>query len=65
MESLDNAFDPTGMAGWQARAERLAEGDPGPYLCELKIDGLAIALVYETAGWSAARPGVTAGRATT
>ncbi|MDA0638059.1 NAD-dependent DNA ligase LigA [Nonomuraea sp. MCN248] len=46
MESLDNVFDAEGMAAWQARAERLAEGDPGPYLCELKIDGLAIALVY-------------------
>ncbi|QYC44612.1 DNA ligase [Nonomuraea coxensis DSM 45129] len=46
MESLDNAFTAEDMAAWQARAERLAEGDPGPYLCELKIDGLAIALVY-------------------
>ncbi|MGN9839063.1 NAD-dependent DNA ligase LigA [Nonomuraea sp. H19] len=46
MESLDNAFDADDMNGWYARAERLAEGDPGPYLCELKIDGLAIALVY-------------------
>ncbi|TDD07677.1 NAD-dependent DNA ligase LigA [Nonomuraea deserti] len=46
MESLDNAFNDADMAAWQVRAERLAEGDPGPYLCELKIDGLAIALVY-------------------
>ncbi|AQZ69090.1 DNA ligase [[Actinomadura] parvosata subsp. kistnae] len=46
MESLDNAFSADDMAAWLARAERLAEGDPGPYLCELKIDGLAIALVY-------------------
>ncbi|WP_043618499.1 NAD-dependent DNA ligase LigA [Nonomuraea candida] len=46
MESLDNVFNAEGVAAWQARAERLAEGDPGPYLCELKIDGLAIALVY-------------------
>ncbi|UBU11972.1 NAD-dependent DNA ligase LigA [Nonomuraea gerenzanensis] len=46
MESLDNVFDAEGVAAWQARAERLAEGDPGPYLCELKIDGLAVALVY-------------------
>ncbi|MEV4171073.1 NAD-dependent DNA ligase LigA [Nonomuraea sp. NPDC049709] len=46
MESLDNAFDAEDMSAWQARAERLAERDPGPYLCELKIDGLAIALVY-------------------
>ncbi len=47
MESLDNAFSDADLAGWQARAERLAEVDPGPYLCELKIDGLAVALVYE------------------
>ncbi|GAA4571321.1 NAD-dependent DNA ligase LigA [Planotetraspora kaengkrachanensis] len=47
MESLDNAFNDADLAGWQARAERLAETDPAPYLCELKIDGLAIALVYE------------------
>ncbi|TYB63270.1 NAD-dependent DNA ligase LigA [Nonomuraea sp. PA05] len=46
MESLDNAFNAEDIAAWQARAERLAEGDPGPYLCELKIDGLAVALVY-------------------
>ncbi|MER7504160.1 NAD-dependent DNA ligase LigA [Nonomuraea pusilla] len=46
MESLDNAFNDADMAAWQARAERLAERDPGPYLCELKIDGLAIAIVY-------------------
>ncbi|MEU8403248.1 NAD-dependent DNA ligase LigA [Nonomuraea sp. NPDC048892] len=46
MESLDNAFNAEDMAAWMARADRLAEGDPGPYLCELKIDGLAIALVY-------------------
>lgn len=46
MESLDNAFDADDMTAWQARAERLAEGDPGPYLVELKIDGLAVALVY-------------------
>ncbi|AWS46433.1 NAD-dependent DNA ligase LigA [Streptosporangium sp. 'caverna'] len=47
MESLDNAFNADNLASWQARAERLAERDPAPYLCELKIDGLALALVYE------------------
>ncbi|MFC4007828.1 NAD-dependent DNA ligase LigA [Nonomuraea purpurea] len=46
MESLDNAFNDADLAAWTARAERLAEGEPGPYLCELKIDGVAIALVY-------------------
>ncbi|WP_061297092.1 NAD-dependent DNA ligase LigA [Herbidospora cretacea] len=47
LESLDNAFNATDLADWQARAARLAERDPAPYLCELKIDGLAVALVYE------------------
>ncbi|GII79467.1 DNA ligase 1 [Sphaerisporangium rufum] len=47
LESLDNAFNEADLAAWQARSERFIEADPGPYLCELKIDGLAIALVYE------------------
>ncbi|GAB1822018.1 NAD-dependent DNA ligase LigA [Herbidospora sp. RD11066] len=47
MESLDNAFNTGDLSDWQARCERGIERDPGPYLCELKIDGLAIALVYE------------------
>ena len=44
LESLDNVFSAEGLDGWVARAERL--GAVGPYLCELKIDGLAVALVY-------------------
>lgn len=47
MESLDNAFADEELAAWQARAERMLERAAGPYLCELKIDGLAIALLYE------------------
>ena len=47
MESLDNVFNFEELAAWQARIERAIERDPGPYLCELKIDGLAIALVYQ------------------
>jgi DNA ligase (NAD+) len=42
--SLDNAFSAEELDAWAARAEKL--GAAGPYLCELKIDGLAIALVY-------------------
>jgi DNA ligase (NAD+) len=42
--SLDNSFSAEELDGWAARAERL--GGSGPYLCELKIDGLAVALVY-------------------
>jgi len=46
--SLDNAFSAEELDAWAARAERLAGPDTavGPYLCELKIDGLAVALVY-------------------
>ena len=44
LESLDNVFSAEGLDGWLARAERL--GGSGPYVCELKIDGLAVALVY-------------------
>ena len=46
--SLDNAFSAEELDGWAARTERLAGPDNavGPYLCELKIDGLAVALVY-------------------
>ncbi len=43
--SLDNAFSAGELDAWAARVERLGGG--GPYLCEVKIDGLAIALVYQ------------------
>ena len=40
MMSLDNAFDQDELEAWSERV------GPGPYLCELKIDGLAINLRY-------------------
>jgi DNA ligase (NAD+) len=43
--SLDNVFSAEEFAAWSDRAAKL--GGTGPYLCELKIDGLAIDLVYE------------------
>ena len=46
--SLDNAFSAEELDAWAARVVRLSESDdPGPYLCELKIDGLAVALLYQ------------------
>ncbi|HEY2639032.1 MAG TPA: NAD-dependent DNA ligase LigA [Streptosporangiaceae bacterium] len=44
LQSLDNVFSGEDLDAWVARADRLGGG--GPYLCELKIDGLAVALVY-------------------
>lgn len=41
MMSLDNVFDTEGLLAW---AERVG---PGPYLCEPKIDGLAVSLTYK------------------
>ena len=46
MLSLDNAFSPGEMLEWAGRVEREA-GQGFHYLCELKIDGLAINLLYE------------------
>ena len=46
MMSLDNAFSAEDLADWARRVEREV-GDAAEYLCELKVDGLAIALVYE------------------
>ncbi|HVB26674.1 MAG TPA: NAD-dependent DNA ligase LigA, partial [Mycobacteriales bacterium] len=44
--SLDNAFSDEDLDAWVQRVER-AVGPVSSYLCELKIDGLAVALVYE------------------
>ncbi|CAN5248798.1 NAD-dependent DNA ligase LigA [soil metagenome] len=50
MLSLDNAFSAEDVAAWAERLHRDLETVPDGglhYLCELKIDGLAIALLYE------------------
>jgi DNA ligase (NAD+) len=44
--SLDNVFSFDELETWAARTERDA-GEPVSYLCELKVDGLAVDLVYE------------------
>jgi DNA ligase (NAD+) len=43
--SLDNAFSDEELRAWAARQAKEV-GDAARYLCELKIDGLAVALVY-------------------
>ncbi|MGK7930333.1 MAG: NAD-dependent DNA ligase LigA [Microcystaceae cyanobacterium] len=46
--SLENAFNATEVKKWQERWQRLAEDVTDfEYICELKIDGSAIALTYE------------------
>ena len=46
MLSLANAFNEQDMAAWNERVVKEV-GTAPQYLCELKVDGLAIALVYE------------------
>ena len=45
MMSLDNVFDNTELDSWFERVEK--ESAVGAFLCELKVDGLAINLLYE------------------
>ena len=45
MMSLDNVFDVAELSGWFDRVEK--ELLKPTYLCELKVDGLAINLTYE------------------
>ncbi|MER6972466.1 NAD-dependent DNA ligase LigA [Nocardioides sp. NPDC000445] len=46
MESLDNVFSFDELAGWHARIAKDGAGE-AELLCELKVDGLAINLLYE------------------
>lgn len=48
MMSLDNVFSPDELAEWLARVDRGLGAPVAGYLCELKIDGLAISLTYES-----------------
>ncbi|OJF13780.1 DNA ligase (NAD(+)) LigA [Couchioplanes caeruleus subsp. caeruleus] len=46
MMSLDNVFDDAELGAWAERTLRDA-GGPVEFICELKVDGLAINLTYE------------------
>ncbi|MDX3534249.1 NAD-dependent DNA ligase LigA [Streptomyces sp. MB09-01] len=47
MLSLDNAFDEEELAAWAERVARDVNTSAYHYLCELKVDGLAVNLTYE------------------
>ncbi|HZD23214.1 MAG TPA: NAD-dependent DNA ligase LigA [Acidimicrobiia bacterium] len=46
MFSLDNAESNEQLTAWEARLERVLAGPASGYVCELKIDGLAVVLTY-------------------
>src|SRR4029077_14583053 len=50
MLSLSNAFSPEEVSDFFRRVER-GVGAVGEYVCELKIDGLAISLTYTDSGF--------------
>ncbi|MFE5302124.1 NAD-dependent DNA ligase LigA [Streptomyces sp. NPDC056632] len=47
MMSLDNAFEDEELGAWAERVARDAGTSDYHYLCELKVDGLAVNLTYE------------------
>ncbi len=47
MLSLGNAFDEEQFMAWHRRAQALVDGESFDMVCELKFDGLAVALTYE------------------
>ncbi len=47
MLSLDNAFTDEELTAWAERVDREVGASRATYLCELKVDGLAVTLVYE------------------
>jgi DNA ligase (NAD+) len=47
MLSLNDAFSYDEIRAWETRIAKLVGGEPFHYFCELKLDGLAISLVYE------------------
>ncbi|MER6352260.1 NAD-dependent DNA ligase LigA [Streptomyces sp. NPDC001634] len=47
MLSLDNAFDDEELAAWADRVAREVGTSEYHFLCELKVDGLAVNLTYE------------------
>ena len=47
MLSLGNAFDPESLEAWYKRVKNLLDDADFSMTCELKIDGLAVSLIYE------------------
>ncbi len=46
MNSLNDTFSPEDMTDWLTRLEKTIGSIPGEFYCDLKMDGLAIELVY-------------------
>src|SRR5438270_5283211 len=47
MLSLDNTYNEDELRGWERRVHELTGRSEVDYVCELKLDGMSLALVYE------------------
>ena len=47
MLSLDNTYNEEELRGWERRVHELSGRKDVDYVCELKLDGMSLALVYE------------------
>src|ERR1700722_19799831 len=47
MLSLDNTYSEEELRGWERRVHELTGRNEVDYVCELKLDGMSLALVYE------------------
>ena len=47
MLSLDNTYNEEELRDWERRVHELSGRNDVDYVCELKLDGMSLALVYE------------------
>src|SRR6202045_1619174 len=47
MLSLDNAYSEEELRAWERRVHELSGREDVDYVCELKLDGMSLALIYE------------------
>ena len=47
MLSLDNTYSEEELRGWERRVHEMSGRNDVDYVCELKLDGMSLALVYE------------------
>ncbi len=47
MLSLDNTYNEDDLKNWERRVHELSGRKEIEYVCELKLDGMSLALVYE------------------
>jgi DNA ligase (NAD+) len=62
MLSLDNTYSEEELRGWETRVHELSGRKDVDYVCELKLDGMSLALIYENGRLAR---GVTRGDGTT